>query len=153
MIVPVQNIVETVDLSGKDALLPLFECIINSILSLKQIEKSDGEIQIKLTRGDNPIQPSLDNLKTISSVKVTDNGIGFTMANYQSFQTPFSKTHIEFGCKGIGRFTMLAAFKKIHVRSNYFENGKYYYREFMCDAENEITEIDFKESNKHSLIS
>jgi hypothetical protein len=33
---PVKNLVDAVNLTSDDALLPLFECIANSIISLKQ---------------------------------------------------------------------------------------------------------------------
>ena len=52
MIVPVKNIVETVDLTPKDALLPLFECIVNSIISLMKstLPQNQKEIQVKVIR-------------------------------------------------------------------------------------------------------
>lgn len=151
MIVPIQNLVENVDLTPKDALLPLFECLVNSIISLKQssIPKEDREIQIKITRGDYPIQASLDNMRTIDSITISDNGIGFTGKNYKSFQTPLSNLNRDFGCKGIGRFTVLAAFTSMRIRSNYFENKKWHYREFTCDAENEVIPIVLEESKEN----
>jgi hypothetical protein len=148
MIVPVQNIVETVDLTHKDALLPLFECVVNSIISLIQSNQSHKEIQIKILRGDLPFQTNIDNTKTIKSIIITDNGIGFTDKNFQSFQTPFSKTYKEYGCKGVGRFTVLAAFNSMRVRSNYFEDNSWKYREFTCDAENEVIPIKCEDSNE-----
>ncbi|MCU0322574.1 MAG: ATP-binding protein, partial [Chitinophagaceae bacterium] len=148
MIVPVQNIVETVDLTPKDALLPLFECIINSVISLMQSSQTNKEIQIKIIRGDLPKQISTDNIKTIQSIVISDNGVGFTNANFKSFETPFSKTHKEFGCKGIGRFTVLAAFSSMHISSNYLEGNTWKYREFKCDAENEVSPIKFEDSKE-----
>lgn len=35
---PVKNIVDSIDLTQGDALLPLFECIVNSIISLKKVK-------------------------------------------------------------------------------------------------------------------
>lgn len=149
MVVPVQNLVETVDLTPKDALLPLFECIVNSIISLMQSNQQDKEIQIKIIRGDLPTQTNIENIRTIHSIVISDNGIGFTDKNYSSFQTPFSKALKDFGCKGIGRFTMLAAFKQMRVRSNYLENGKWKYREFECDAVKEVTPKVFEDSKEN----
>jgi len=151
MIVPIQNLVENVDLTPKDALLPLFECVVNSIISLKQsaIPKEDREIQIKISRGGHPIQASLDNIRTIDSITISDNGIGFTEKNYKSFQTPLSNVNRDFGCRGIGRFTVLAAFTSMRIRSNYFENEKWYYREFTCDAESEVIPIVLEESKEN----
>lgn len=150
MEVPIQNIVETVDLTPKDALLPLFECIVNSIISLKQstIPKNERKIQIKINRGDLPNQINIENIKTIDSITISDNGIGFNDKNYNSFKTPFSKTNKDFGCKGIGRFTVLAAFKSMNVRSNYLEGAEWKYREFTCDAEKEVTPVKYESSDE-----
>ncbi|AWA29901.1 hypothetical protein HYN48_07310 [Flavobacterium magnum] len=141
MVVPASYIVETVDLTSNDALLPLFESLVNSIISLHQSNVVDKEIQIKIVRGDLPFQTNIENIPTIQSIIITDNGIGFNESNYRSFETPFSKTNKDFGCKGIGRFTVMAAFNSIKVRSNYMEGSVWKYREFSCDAENEIKPV------------
>ena len=73
-----------------------------------------------------------------------DNGIGFNEKNYKSFETPFSKINKEFGCKGIGRFTVLAAFENLRARSNYFENGDWHYREFEFNSNDELKPIKFE---------
>jgi hypothetical protein len=138
MFVPVQNIVETVDLTPQDALLPLYECIVNSIISLMQSNQPQKEIQVKIKRGDDPMQLAFTGIKTIHSIVVTDNGVGFNSENFNSFETPFSKVNKEYGCKGIGRFTILAAFRAIHVKSNYIENDTWKYMEFKCDVEKEV---------------
>ena len=86
---PVKNLVDAVDLTADDALLPLFECIANSIISLKQskINKNEKKIIIQISRGKLPNQPELDNIGTISSIKITDNGIGFDKCVIRSIQT------------------------------------------------------------------
>ncbi|OMP74539.1 hypothetical protein [[Flexibacter] sp. ATCC 35208] len=146
MVVPVQNIVETVDLTPQDALLPLYECIVNSIISLMQSNQTQKEIQVKIKRGDDPTQLAFTGIKTIHSIVVTDNGVGFNSENLNSFETPFSKVNKEYGCKGIGRFTILAAFREIYVKSNYIENGTWKYMEFKCDVEKEVQPIVLKDS-------
>lgn len=150
MVVPVQNIVETVDLTPRDAMLPLFECVVNSIISLMQVEHGEKEIQIKIIRGELPTQTNIENTRTIQSIVISDNGVGFTDKNFTSFQTPFSKALKTYGCKGIGRFTVLAAFKRIRVRSNYYENG-WKFREFECDSENEVQPKELRDSNEQVL--
>lgn len=148
MIVPVNNIVESVDLMPQDALLPLFECIVNSIISLlkSEVVPEKREIQIKITRGESPAQTNLDNIKTIHSITITDNGLGFNESNFESFETPFTKINKEFGCKGIGRFTVLAAFKSLRICSNYKEKGIWKYREFIFDVDNEVNIIKYEDS-------
>lgn len=148
MIVPVQNIVETVDLTSEDALLPMLECIVNSIISLQEspLPESEKEIQIKIERGELPLQTNIDNTKTIKSITVSDNGVGFTTKNFKSFETPFSKINKDYGCKGIGRFTILAAYEIVRIKSNYQESNKWFFREFEFSAKDEVKPISFKES-------
>ncbi len=72
--------------------------------------------------------------------------MGFNSDNYRSFQTPFSQINKDFGCKGIGRFTVLAAFDDFTVESNFKENEKWYKRNFKFSTEKEIEILDFNES-------
>lgn len=145
MYLPVKNLVREVDLKPADALLPLYECIVNSIISLKQtdyINAEDKKIQIQISRGELPTNPSLLSLtKTIESVKIIDNGQGFTDKNYNSFDTAYTDTNKFFGCKGIGRFTVLAAYKQIYVQSWYKKDNETWYREFTFDPEAEVKPI------------
>ncbi len=149
MIVPVRNIVEQVDLTSDDVLLPLLECVVNSIISLQQspLPGEEKKIQIQIERGEYPLHLNFDKIKTISSFKIIDNGIGFTSKNYRSFETPFSQINKDFGCKGIGRFTVLAAFDEYYVRSNYKEDDKWHLREFKFTSLNEIEPVSSSESD------
>lgn len=141
MELPVKNIVSEIDLKSSDALLPLFESVVNSILSLKLtkgLKQTQKKIQVQLTRGDYPQNTSLLQNKTISSFKVIDNGEGFTDANLSSFKTAYSRKNKELGCKGIGRFTILAGYEKIEIISIYRENEKWKYREIQFDTIDEV---------------
>jgi hypothetical protein len=148
MDLPVKNIVSEIDLKRSDAFLPLFECVVNSIISLKKTQNLKAEekkIQIQIIRGDFPGK-LFDAYKTINAVKVIDNGEGFTDKNLLSFKTAYSRENKEFGCKGIGRFTILAAFEVITVQSNYLENGQWKYRELEFDLNKEVREIKKEDS-------
>jgi hypothetical protein len=149
MEVPVKNIVEQVDLTQEDVLLPLMECVVNSIISLQQSELPEHEkkIQIQIFRGDLPQNPILNSIRTISSFKVIDNGIGFNSRNYLSFETPFSQINQEYGCKGVGRFTVLAAFERYLVESNFKEYQKWYRRKFSFTVKDEIEHLELIESD------
>lgn len=149
MIVPVKNIVEQVDLTSDDVLLPLLECVVNSIIGIQQlpVEANDRKIQIQISRGQLPQSPTFENLKTISSFKIIDTGVGFNSNNYKSFETPFSQINKDYGCKGIGRFTVLAAYRDYLVDSNFFENGKWYKRSFKFSTDKEIEVIEFNETD------
>ena len=146
---PVKNIVDAVDLSSSDALLPLFECVVNSIISLKRSGKpvEERKIQIKLFRGDFPKQMDIDKTKTIQSFEVFDNGEGFTDENFHSFKTPYTNINKQYGCKGVGRFTWLAAFEKVRIKSTFKANNQWKYREFIFDSANEIQIIKEEDSN------
>jgi Histidine kinase-, DNA gyrase B-, and HSP90-like ATPase len=140
MDLPVKNIVSEIDLKPGDALLPLFESITNAIHSLKltsDVAKAKKKIQVQLFRGEYP-DILIPKDKLISSIKVIDNGEGFTNTNVKSFKTAYSRKNKELGCKGIGRFTMLAAYRKIVVQSTYKEENEWMYREIQFDAENEV---------------
>ncbi|MCT4198122.1 hypothetical protein HZP19_10135 [Elizabethkingia anophelis] len=148
MEVPVKNLVETVDLTAEDVLLPMLECVVNSVISLQKspLPTNEKKIQVQVTRGDLPEKLNFDNIKTILGYKVIDNGIGFNTSNYKSFQTPFSQVNKDFGCKGIGRFTVLAAYKDFVVESNYEENATWHNRKFKFSTENELEIIEFGNS-------
>ena len=148
MEVPVKNLVETVDLTAEDVLLPMLECVVNSIISLQKslLPASEKKIQIQITRGNLPEKLNFDNIKTILGYKIIDNGIGFNTNNYKSFQTPFSQINKDFGCKGIGRFTVLAAYKDFLVESNYEENAAWHSRKFKFSTEKELEIIEFGNS-------
>lgn len=148
MEVPVKNLVETVDLTAEDVLLPMLECVVNSIISLQRspLQASEKKIQIQITRGNLPEKLNFDNIKTILGYKIIDNGIGFNTNNYKSFQTPFSQVNKDFGCKGIGRFTVLAAYKDFVVESNYEENATWHNRKFQFSTEKELEMIEFGNS-------
>lgn len=148
MIVPVKNIVEQVDLTSDDVLLPLLECVVNSIIGIQQLpkEQTDRKIQIQIERGKLPQNPTLESLKTISGFKIIDNGVGFNDKNYKSFETPFSQINKDYGCKGIGRFTVLAAYQEFSVRSTFNEKNKWFIRSFKFTTDKEIELIEFKET-------
>lgn len=154
MELPVKNIVSEIDLKPTDALLPLFESVVNSILSLKltkDLKKEDKKVQVQIIRGDYPAN-LLDLLlhKTVTSIKVIDNGEGFNDANMKSFKTAYSRKNKELGCKGIGRFTILSGYAKILITSNYKEKNEWKYREIQFDTENEVTLIK-EEKSDHQI--
>lgn len=145
---PVRNLVASVDLTASDALLPLFECVVNSVISLKKVNKqTDKKVQVQIERGSYPSQTNTDNTKTIGNIIIIDNGEGFNEANYHSFKEPLSMLNKEYGCKGVGRFTWLAAFEKAYIESVFHENGKWKYREFEFDITKEVNPIRFEDTD------
>jgi len=148
---PAKNMVEIVDLLPSDALLPILECVSNSIISLSQssLPVEERKIDVEIVRGE-PRQDTLFNdVKPIKDVVITDNGIGFNETNFTSFKTPHSNIlRKDYGCLGVGRFSVLAAFLQMKIRSNFRANGHWKYREFDFDADNEVKPIIYEESNE-----
>lgn len=141
-------------LSESKALWPLYEAVVNSIQAIEDSKnKENGKISIKIVREESG-QGNLsgeEQLERIESFIITDNGAGMNAENYKSFNTAYSTLKIQKGCKGIGRFLWLKAFKKVKIRSTYFENNEYLYREFDfspngIEPENNIQSTDRCES-------
>lgn len=142
MIVSAQDIIDTVDLGKEDCLLPIYECIVNSIISLMKVSQTKKTIEVQIIRDEEKEATSLFDKTSIpiKDVVIIDNGEGFNTANFTSFSAPFSKANKKYGCKGFGRFAVLAVFRKMEIASIYFENNQWHKRVFSFDAEQEIQE-------------
>lgn len=136
----VRNLVESIDLGKCDVMLPIYESIVNSIISLSKVERNTKTIDVFIERDELPEVPDLFGKRSsiIKNVTIVDNGQGFTNDNYESFCKPYSPINKKYGCKGIGRFTILAMFSQVQVCSIYQEQGKWWKREFHFDKINEI---------------
>jgi hypothetical protein len=104
------------------ALLPVFEAVINAFQAIEDPDAGPGphEIQIVAER-----QGNLDDGKPgpIESFIITDTGVGFTDANYDSFDTVDSLYKATRGGKGLGRFLWLKAFDRVEIDSHYRMSG------------------------------
>lgn len=141
MEVNAQDIIDSVDLGRSEVLLPIYESIVNSIISLEKTEQDDKKIEVIIERlPDKNEQLNLfgKNPAIIKNVTIIDNGEGFTEENFSSFKKPFSKVNKKYGCKGIGRFTILALFERMDIISVFQENDQWYRRSFSFDAKHEI---------------
>lgn len=137
----VKDMVSQIDLNKSEVFLPLYESIVNSIISLDKVDREKKYIEVIIERNEETQTPNLfgRNAGTIKSITIIDNGEGFTTANYKSFNSPYGQMNKKYGCKGIGRFTILAMFEKMEITSIYEEGGKCHKRTFEFDPENEIT--------------
>jgi len=118
-------------LRKQDALLPLFEAIVNSLQAIEDAGRNDGNglIEVKIDR-----LPVLDESMPrgeITGFTVTDNGIGFDGVNFESFMTFDSQLKERRGGKGIGRFCWLKVFDDVSVDSTYREDDRLYRRQFV----------------------
>ena len=107
---------------------PVVEMIVNAIQAIGEAGKTDGKVSIRAQRSS---QAELDgSLTDVSSFEIEDNGIGFTDAHRNSFDTLYTDLKIEEGGKGFGRFTGLKYFEDLHIRSVYREDRSFMGRKF-----------------------
>lgn len=100
------------------ALLPLFEAVVNAHQAIEEAGGRNHSISIVAER-----QGNLDDEKPgpIEAFTITDTGIGFTAANFKSFNTVNSLYKATLGGKGLGRFLWLRAFQRVEIDSHYRE--------------------------------
>ena len=138
-----KNRVRNFKFSVGDIFVPLFEAIMNSMQSIEETKDlQDKYINIKIERDNYRIG---DFVSGIFAIEITDNGIGFTEHNYESFCTSDSDYKVEIGGKGVGRINWLKAFELVQVNSTYVENNKTYNRSFDFSIDNEIHNEELKE--------
>jgi len=115
---------------------PVVEMIVNAIQAIDEAGKTDGKVSIRAQRSS---QTVLDgSLPEVSSFEIEDNGIGFTDAHRDSFDTLYTDLWIKEGGKGFGRFTCLKYFENLHVRSVYRDGGGFKARRFSMGKDNDI---------------
>lgn len=99
---------------------PLFEAISNSIHAIEDSENGDaGQITIEILhpQSNGMFEQTPDN--SVVGFTITDNGVGFTDDNLQSFCVVHSSHKKQRGGKGVGRFSWLAFFKEVRIESVY----------------------------------
>ena len=76
MEVPAKNIIDTVDLGKEDCFLPIYECIVNSIISLMKVNYEEKRIEVRIVREEGNITTSLFDKTSlpIKDVIIEDNG-------------------------------------------------------------------------------
>jgi hypothetical protein len=120
------------------ALLPLFEAVVNAHQAIEEAGGRNHSIRIVAER-----QGNLDDDKPgpIEAFTITDTGIGFTAANFESFNTVDSLYKATVGGKGLGRFLWLRAFQRVEIDSHYHEihtEGLLHRRFNFIESEDEI---------------
>lgn len=121
--------------SSTTVFTPIVETVVNAIEAIEATGVTDGVVSIAVRRA-----PQLEieaSESRIVDVVISDNGIGFTQANRDSFDTLYSEYKIVKGGKGFGRFTCLKYFEDFKVDSIYFE-GRHRRRSFAMGKSQEI---------------
>ena len=115
---------------------PLIEIIVNAIQAIEDKDIDNGQIDIIVERLRQ--EELFENIPTVSSFLVKDNGIGFTDENRDSFDTLYSDHRLSQGGKGFGRFICLKYFEDLEIESIYQEDEKFKFRKFRMGKENDI---------------
>lgn len=114
-----EGIIRELNLSESDVLYPFYESVVNSIQAIDELGSQDrGKISIEIKRDTSELSLFEEGQNyPIESIKILDNGIGFTKDNYESFGKAHSTKKAKLGGKGLGRFAILSVFDKIEVKS------------------------------------
>ena len=144
MLADLKGSVNKIRLTEKKGVLSVYEAVVNSIQS------NSKNIIVEIKKEKNP-QLQLENQKDnipeeiIKEIRIKDDGDGFTEENYNSFQKINSTHKLKLGGKGVGRLSWLVVFKNVIVKSTYKSEGKYKYREFVFNLNDEIKLIKNEE--------
>jgi DNA-binding protein H-NS len=154
----IKGFVSGIDIEPDEFMLPLLEVIVNSIQSIEdKVDGEKGNISIKVIRGkqlslkgefEEPYLP-------IEGFEVYDNGVGFKTKRFEAFNDAFTDINKKKGCKGVGRYTVLACFGSMEVNSTYGEKGIWNNRTFKFTDLNGITshrEKKIKESQLKTVV-
>ena len=114
-------------------LIPLFECLVNSIEAIEDGCIKEGRIDVYFERDGR--QPELTGaedgaLAPIRDVTVVDNGAGFNDLNVKAFFLSDSTRKANRGNKGIGRFTWLKVFNQAAIESTFQQDSQWMCRRF-----------------------
>ncbi len=121
--------------SGTTVYSPVVEVIVNAIHAIESNKLNNGEITVVVKRSD---QAEMDGIPALESFEITDNGIGFTNENRDSFDTLYSDQKIKQGGKGFGRFVCLKYFDDLTVDSVFKEGDELKRRIFSMGKNNNI---------------
>lgn len=99
---------------GRTAILySVYEAVSNSIHAINDRFGEENASE----KGRIDVDIALDDSGDISSITISDNGIGFTDDNIDSFETSDSRFKYKRGGKGVGRFIWIKMFQTIRVDS------------------------------------
>jgi hypothetical protein len=124
------------DLPRRQALLPLFEAVVNSLQAIEDAHRTSNDGSIEITVNRLPVIDAELGPGEITGFTVTDNGVGFDGPNFESFLQSDSQMKASRGGKGIGRFCWLKAFDHVDIDSTYREGDDLYRRKFTFSLDN-----------------
>lgn len=105
---------------GKTAVLySVYEAVSNAIHAINDRFGEDKAAE----RGKVDVDIRVDDALEIDAISISDNGIGFTDDNLDSFETSDSRFKYQRGGKGVGRFIWIKMFETIKVDSIVARSG------------------------------
>ena len=115
----IEGIIRELNISEEDVLYPFYEAVVNSIQAINECKNcSDGKISVYIERDKSELSLFEEcSQYPISSIRIVDNGVGFTPINYESFGKAHSTKKADLGGKGLGRFAILSVFDTIEIKS------------------------------------
>jgi hypothetical protein len=133
--VHIKRVVENIR-SNTTVYTPIVEMIVNGIQAVDEAQRADGKVQVRVQRsGQVDIEAGLAD---VVGFEVEDNGVGFTDAHRDSFDTLYTDRKISEGGKGFGRFTSLKYFEDLRVVSIFRQDGGFKRRCFSMGKKHEI---------------
>ena len=135
--IDLRNQVRQTNLPKWKPLLPLFEAVMNSFQAIRETNlKANGNITVNIER--EKLLLTEDNPAVIG-FQITDDGIGLTDENFDSFNTAFSPQKMRIGGKGLGRFTWLKTFDRVQISSTFKDStGELLRRSFVFDEDYDL---------------
>lgn len=138
----IQGLIRELGLGEADFLIPLYEMVVNAIQAIEEKDSDEsGEIRVEIKRDktQGALFEKLSNFP-IESISVTDNGIGFTKENFESYTEAYSGKKQKLGGKGIGRFAALSFFSNIDISSAYAEGTILEQKKFTLNSTTGLSE-------------
>jgi Histidine kinase-, DNA gyrase B-, and HSP90-like ATPase len=142
--------IKNTNLPRSKALLPLFEAVINSFQAIEDAAEPAASPLIDIFVEREALIPGIEADGGVTGFVITDNGVGFTEANLDSFFTSDTQYKLGKGGKGIGRFMWLKAFRRAEIESHYKKDGKLRSVAFQFTTDAEIPSQTSIESSKAS---
>ena len=125
----------------------VIEIIVNAIQAIDECGHAHGQVSILTIRDS---QKELDgSLPEVTGFEIHDNGVGFTQAHRDSFDTLYTDTRISEGGKGFGRFICLKYFDGFRVESVYLDGANLMSRSFSMGTGYEIIVGERKTKTEH----
>lgn len=132
MLFDVAGRVRNTQLAKRNAMLPVYEAVVNSIQAIDE-RGGAGQVFLHIERTPPQIDQETGDiifLGKVSGFTVEDNGAGFHEESFRAFCTADTTRKAASGGRGLGRFLWLKAFDEVSVTSSFFEDGQWHQREF-----------------------